>query len=82
MGAYVYVRAHISARNIRASLTKTRALHTASTHMCVEANKHVCLLYIPFVDSMPHLPNLFDFTLLFQPLKQVIRLGQAQAAEI
>jgi hypothetical protein len=57
-------------------------LHTVSTHMCVEANEHVCWLHIPFVDCMPHLADLFDFTLLFQLLKQVIGLRQAQAAEI
>jgi len=27
----------------------------ASTHMCVEVNKHVCWLCIPFVDCMAHL---------------------------
>ena len=58
------------------------ALHTASTHMCVEANEHVLWLYISFVDSVPHFPELFNFTSFFQPFKQVICLRQAQAAEI
>lgn len=57
-------------------------LHTGLTHMCVETNEHVCWLHIPFVDRMPHPTDLFDFTVLFQPLKQVIGLRQAQAAEI